>query len=115
VKQCLKAQRKRCNPSRKNPEKPNEAEFFRSIAELIRSARHHLEKQVNTTMVVTYFENRTADCRERAPGGKMRSVRKEGFAGTFRLPGCDIRQRLVAPLSQADAEVLLDLCRPDNW
>ena len=42
--------------SKKKTGKPDEAGFFRSVAELIRSARHHLEKQVNTTMVVTYFE-----------------------------------------------------------
>jgi len=31
----------------------DESDFFRSVAELIRSARHLLEKQVNTAMVVT--------------------------------------------------------------
>jgi len=34
----------------------DESGFFRSVAELIQSARHLLEKQVNTAMVVTYFE-----------------------------------------------------------
>ncbi|MCL2308469.1 MAG: PDDEXK nuclease domain-containing protein [Proteobacteria bacterium] len=34
----------------------DEAAFFQSIAELIQHARRSLEKQVNTTMVVTYFE-----------------------------------------------------------
>ncbi|MCL2289263.1 MAG: PDDEXK nuclease domain-containing protein [Bacteroidetes bacterium] len=34
----------------------NESDFFRSIAELIQYAKRNLEKQVNTTMVVTYFE-----------------------------------------------------------
>jgi len=34
----------------------DESEFFRSVAELIQSARYGIEKQVNTAMVVTYFE-----------------------------------------------------------
>ncbi|MDR3013475.1 MAG: PDDEXK nuclease domain-containing protein [Chitinispirillales bacterium] len=34
----------------------HELDFFQSIAELIQSAKHNVEKQVNTTMVVTYFE-----------------------------------------------------------
>ena len=34
----------------------DESVFFRSVAELIQRARHLLEKQVNTAMVVTYFE-----------------------------------------------------------
>jgi len=34
----------------------NESEFFRSVAELIQKARCGIEKQVNTAMVVTYFE-----------------------------------------------------------
>jgi len=39
-----------------NEGKPDESEFFESIAELIQYARCNLKKQVNTTMVVTYFE-----------------------------------------------------------
>jgi hypothetical protein len=35
---------------------PEDAEFFQSIADLIRQARHELEKTVNTAMVVTYYE-----------------------------------------------------------
>jgi predicted nuclease of restriction endonuclease-like (RecB) superfamily len=35
---------------------PDETEFFKSIADLIASARRALEKSVNTTMVVTYYE-----------------------------------------------------------
>jgi len=34
----------------------SESDFFRSIAELIQYAKRNLEKQVNTTMVVTYYE-----------------------------------------------------------
>jgi predicted nuclease of restriction endonuclease-like (RecB) superfamily len=34
----------------------SESDFFQSIAELIQYAKRNLEKQVNTTMVVTYFE-----------------------------------------------------------
>ena len=34
----------------------NESDFFHSIAELIQYAKRNLEKQVNSTMVVTYFE-----------------------------------------------------------
>jgi hypothetical protein len=34
----------------------DELEFFRSIAELIQHARCSVEKQVNTAMVITYFE-----------------------------------------------------------
>ena len=37
------------------PEK-NENAFFRSIAELIQYAKQNLEKHVNSTMVITYFE-----------------------------------------------------------
>ena len=43
-------------PIKKKTCVPDEAGFFLSVAELIRSGRRHLEKQVNTTMVVTYFE-----------------------------------------------------------
>jgi predicted nuclease of restriction endonuclease-like (RecB) superfamily len=35
---------------------PEELDFFLSIADLIHDAKHRVEKQVNTTMVVTYFE-----------------------------------------------------------
>ena len=34
----------------------NESGFFRSIVELIQCAKRNMEKQVNSTMVVTYFE-----------------------------------------------------------
>ena len=34
----------------------SETAFFNSIAELIQCAKQNLEKQVNSTMVVTYFE-----------------------------------------------------------
>jgi len=51
-----KTTKKTPQPIKKKTCEPNEAEFFRNIAELIRSARRHLEKQVNTTMVATYFE-----------------------------------------------------------
>jgi predicted nuclease of restriction endonuclease-like (RecB) superfamily len=34
----------------------SEEDFFRSVAELIQCAKRNLEKQVNTTMIVTYFE-----------------------------------------------------------
>jgi len=34
----------------------DDLEFFRSIAELIQNARYEVERQVNTVMVVTYFE-----------------------------------------------------------
>ena len=34
----------------------NESDFFCSIAELIQYARQNMEKQVNSTMVITYFE-----------------------------------------------------------
>jgi len=40
-----KSTKKTQQPVKKKSGKPDEAEFFRSIAELIRSARHHLEKQ----------------------------------------------------------------------
>jgi predicted nuclease of restriction endonuclease-like (RecB) superfamily len=35
---------------------PDEIGFYKSIAEMIKQARHTLEKTVNTTMVVTYYE-----------------------------------------------------------
>jgi len=35
---------------------PDELDFFQSVAELIQKARRELERQVNTTMVITYFE-----------------------------------------------------------
>jgi predicted nuclease of restriction endonuclease-like (RecB) superfamily len=35
---------------------PDEMEFFKSIAELIKQAQRALEKSVNTAMVVTYYE-----------------------------------------------------------
>ncbi|MCL2878516.1 MAG: PDDEXK nuclease domain-containing protein, partial [Acidobacteria bacterium] len=35
---------------------PGDSEFFQSIAEFIQSARRSLERDVNTTMVLTYFE-----------------------------------------------------------
>jgi predicted nuclease of restriction endonuclease-like (RecB) superfamily len=35
---------------------PEDIKFFQSIADLIRQARHGLEKAVNTAMVVTYYE-----------------------------------------------------------
>ena len=34
----------------------DEIEFFKSIAEMIKRARRTLEKTVNSTMVVTYYE-----------------------------------------------------------
>ena len=34
----------------------DEVEFFKSIFDLIQQARHTLEKNINTTMVVTYYE-----------------------------------------------------------
>lgn len=40
----------------KNAVEPGESEFFQSIAELIQHAGRYLEKQVNTTMVATYYE-----------------------------------------------------------
>ena len=39
-----------------NAVEPGEAVFFQSIAEFIQLARHSLEKDVNTTMVLAYFE-----------------------------------------------------------
>jgi hypothetical protein len=35
---------------------PGEAEFYRSIADLIQQARNSLAKSVNTTMVITHYE-----------------------------------------------------------
>jgi len=35
---------------------PGELEFFKSVCELIRQARRSLEKNINTTMTVTYYE-----------------------------------------------------------
>ena len=43
-------------PINKSLYEKNETDFFQSIAELIQYAKRNLEKQVNTTMVVTYFE-----------------------------------------------------------
>ena len=34
----------------------DELDFFQSVAELIQNAKHNIERQVNTTMVITYFE-----------------------------------------------------------
>ena len=38
------------------PSEPNEFEFFKSIYDLIQQARRSVEKNINTTMVVTYYE-----------------------------------------------------------
>jgi len=48
--------RKTLHPIESSLNDKSESVFFRSIAELIQYARRSMEKQVNSTMVVTYFE-----------------------------------------------------------
>ena len=48
--------RKALRPMETSLYNKNESDFFHSIAELIQYAKRGVEKQVNSTMVVTYFE-----------------------------------------------------------
>ena len=47
---------KALQPINGNLQEKTETDFFQSIVDLIQYAKRNLEKQVNTTMVVTYFE-----------------------------------------------------------
>ena len=38
------------------PREPSETEFFESVCSLIQQARRSIERNINTTMVVTYYE-----------------------------------------------------------
>ena len=52
----VKNTKKTLQPIKITSAESGDADFFRSIGELIQQVRSSLEKQVNTTMVVTYFE-----------------------------------------------------------
>jgi len=47
---------KKLQPQNINVHEIGDTDFFQSIVDLIQYAKRNLEKQVNTAMVVTYFE-----------------------------------------------------------